>query len=62
METALLTTIIASIFTAFAFGIATKKLHLLAIFGYLLAGAMLSIVVNPFLFRWFDRKIAGASS
>ena len=30
------------------------------LYGLILAGAMLSIVVNPFLFRWYDRKIIGA--
>jgi CPA2 family monovalent cation:H+ antiporter-2 len=29
------------------------------LYGLILAGAMLSIVVNPFLFRWYDRKIMG---
>lgn len=43
METALLTTIIASIVTAFVFGMAAKKLRLPAIFGYLLAG----IAIGP---------------
>jgi predicted Kef-type K+ transport protein len=28
-----------------------------ALYGLILAGAMLSIVVNPFLFRWYDRKV-----
>jgi CPA2 family monovalent cation:H+ antiporter-2 len=28
--------------------------------GLILAGAMLSIVVNPVLFRWYDRKITGS--
>ena len=28
------------------------------LYGLILAGAMLSIVVNPFLFRWYDRHIA----
>lgn len=28
------------------------------LYGLILAGAMLSIVVNPFLFRWYDRKIS----
>lgn len=27
------------------------------LYGLILAGAMLSIVVNPFLFRWYDRKM-----
>jgi monovalent cation:H+ antiporter-2, CPA2 family len=43
METALLSTIIASIVTAFAFGMAAKALRLPAIFGYLLAG----IAIGP---------------
>jgi monovalent cation:H+ antiporter-2, CPA2 family len=30
------------------------------LFNLILAGAMLSIVANPFLFRWYDRKIAAA--
>lgn len=38
METGLLTTIIASIAAAFAFGMAAKSMRLPAIFGYLLAG------------------------
>lgn len=38
MEYALINTIIASIVTAFAFGMAAKKMKLPAIFGYLLAG------------------------
>ena len=32
------------------------------IYGLILAGAMLSIVVNPFLFRWYDRKILAKQS
>jgi monovalent cation:H+ antiporter-2, CPA2 family len=28
------------------------------LFHLILAGAMISIVVNPFLFRWYDRRIA----
>ena len=32
------------------------------LYGLILAGAMLSIVVNPFLFRWYDRKITGNSA
>ena len=38
MEHALINTIIASIVTAFIFGMVAKKLKLPAIFGYLLAG------------------------
>lgn len=44
METSLLTTIIASIVTAFVFGMVAKKLRLPAIFGYLLAG----IAIGPY--------------
>lgn len=44
METALLTTIIASIVTAFACGMAAKKLRLPAIFGYLVAG----VAIGPY--------------
>jgi len=44
METALLTTIIASIVTAVVFGMVAKKLRLPAIFGYLLAG----IAIGPY--------------
>ncbi len=32
------------------------------LYGLILAGAMLSIVVNPFLFRWYDRKINAKQS
>ncbi|MFN8930125.1 MAG: cation:proton antiporter, partial [Alphaproteobacteria bacterium] len=38
MEYALINTIIASIVTAFVFGMVAKKLNLPSIFGYLLAG------------------------
>lgn len=41
METGLLITIIASIVTAFVFGMVAKRLRLPAIFGYLLAGVMI---------------------
>ncbi len=44
METSLLSTIIASIVTAFVFGMVAKKLRLPAIFGYLLAG----IAIGPY--------------
>lgn len=90
MEHALISTVIASLVTAFIFGMIAKRMQLPTIFGYLLAGvaiglaqigkfsfilgglalshglltqdlynlilagAMLSIVLNPFLFRLYD--------
>ena len=44
MEHALITTIIASIVTAFVFGLVAKKLDLPGIFGYLLAG----VAIGPY--------------
>lgn len=56
MEYALINTIIASIVTAFIFGMAAKKMRLPAIFGYLLAGVATSSGGNPASIskRWFS--------